>query len=95
MINPGTPKQSDGELKVWINDELKMNYKSIKIRDNNTPFNAIRIDGWYAQGAPQNQNAYIDDIIISTERIGCGGSYVSDKIPPSKPSNFTIKLQKN
>ena len=69
-----TPGQPDGALRVWINDDDQpvMEYTGVKFRDEAVSWNAIQLSGYYGgSGSPQVQHHWVDDIVVSSQRIGC------------------------
>jgi hypothetical protein len=72
-----TPGQKDGLFEFWINDKLQgttnaMNWHGDWNRDaNNMKINAVFFENYWNKGSVQDQERYMDNIVISTERIGC------------------------
>jgi hypothetical protein len=73
--------KSDGLVEFYIDGVLKAKKSNINIRGNyNYKINAVLVGGWYSNsGKNSNQwnYRYIDDVVISTEYIGLGGSSTS------------------
>jgi len=65
-----TPGQGDGELRMWINGQLVLEYTGVKFRDEAVSWNALQLDGWF-NGIPRDQYSWIDQVVVATERIGC------------------------
>lgn len=70
------PGQSNGVYEVWINDELEVSLTNLNWVGNYDAYgiNAIFFENVWTGGAPQNQERYLDNIVISTERIGASGN---------------------
>ena len=66
-----TPGQPDGELRVWIDGALMTQRTGVKFRDAAVSWNAIEISGYYDGGSPKAQTSWVDDVVVSTQRIGC------------------------
>lgn len=64
-----TPGVANGTLRVWIDDTLVMEYTGVKFRDDPINLNAMYTAGWYQDGVPQLQYAYIDDVTVTTARL--------------------------
>jgi hypothetical protein len=58
-------------VRAWINDQLTNEYTNVKLRDEAVSWNAIELNGWY-DTIPQNQYSWIDQVVVSNQRIGCG-----------------------
>ncbi|MCB0344320.1 MAG: hypothetical protein KDD66_04350 [Bdellovibrionales bacterium] len=75
-----TPGSSDGRVRVWLNDVLAMDRNNIKLRDEAVSWNALQLNGWYGSpGVPKNQYSWVDQVVVSTERIGCSHAQSSPK----------------
>ncbi len=67
----------DGIFEFWINDTLQAgNYDLDWLGDwqedsLNYSINAIFIENYWNNGSPVEQDRYLDNFIISTQRIGC------------------------
>jgi hypothetical protein len=76
-----TPGQANGVTRAWIDGNLVIERTNLNIRGTNTgKINAILFGGWYSNQAAGNNPyrnpdvssvRYIDDIAVSTTRIGC------------------------
>jgi hypothetical protein len=42
FVRPNTPGELNGEIKLWINDELKVNYTGIQVRED-APYNPNKV----------------------------------------------------
>ena len=105
-VKLNTPGKSDGVVECWVDGILKAKKYDINIQGNyNHKINSVLVGGWYSNsGSNSNQwnYRYIDDIIVSTEYIGTGGSSssASTKYPPifvgtKPPAPTNIKILSN
>ena len=95
-----TPGRADGLFRVWIDDELKLEYVNRALRGP-TPTSPSRstaqwtfldVASHYGESPPQTQFRWHDDLVISTQRIGCIPG-VSDTTPPGSPTGVRINSQ--
>ncbi len=72
-----TPGESDGVFELWINGELQARKENMNWHGNYNSdpegygINAIFFENYWNSGSPQDQERYMDNIVISTEPIGC------------------------
>ena len=71
-----TPGGSDGEMSLWIDNKLEAQSSNLNFRGSYTTYgiNALLLENYVNAGAPQNQQRYFDNFIVSRSRIGCQGS---------------------
>jgi len=69
-----TPGQADGSMAFWVNDELGHEAGGIRWRDGaDLQLNRAMLEHFIDPGDTDHPNqAWFDDVIVSTERIGCG-----------------------
>ncbi len=80
-----TPGASDGVLEEWVDGTLDARSPNLNFRGSNTSYgiNLIALENWWNGGAsPQTQYRYMDDFMVSTQRIGCAASG-GDLTPPA------------
>lgn len=83
-----TPGQANGTMRVWINDQLVMQRMGIKFRDDPISWNALMLNAWYGSpGVPKNQYGWVDQVVVSTDRINCASTSAA---PPEAPKNVRI-----
>jgi len=76
-VKLNTPGASDGVFEFWINDELQAGAYDLNWHGtwNSDParlkINAVFFENYWNAGSPITQERYFDNIIISTQRIGC------------------------
>jgi len=69
-----TPGSSNGLNEFWINDQLEAVRDNLNFRGSWDGYgiNTIMIENYWNSGSTKLQRRYMDDFVISTERIGCG-----------------------
>lgn len=73
MMRANTPGDNDGVMRYWIDDELgheraDMNWRST----SELGLNYAIVQHYIANGdTDHSQRAWFDDVVVSTERIGC------------------------
>jgi hypothetical protein len=85
------PGQSNGIQEFWIDGNLETNKTGLNFVGSYTSYgiNAIFFENYWNSGAAQNEERYFDNIVVSTQRIGCLGN--SNTIAaPNPPQNLTI-----
>jgi hypothetical protein len=83
-VKHNTPRQNDGRIRIWIDDAVVLDHSNVRLRDDATSWNAIQLNGWYDGAVPRDQSSWIDQIIVSTQRIGCGSV-----VRPNPPTDLT------
>ncbi len=80
------PGQSNGIQEFWIDDSLEARRENMNFTGTYTEYaiNAIFFENYWNDGSIKEQKRYFDNIVISTERIGCLDSNVAIKSYPSK-----------
>jgi hypothetical protein len=71
-----TPGEADGVLEFWIDDELQAGRSDLDLRGSWTDYaiNALVVENLWPGGAPAPLRRWIDDVVVSTEPIGCEAS---------------------
>lgn len=74
MMRPNAPGSSDGEMAYWVNDALAHEQGGMRFRTTgDLGMNRATVANYVAAGdTDQPQRVWFDDVVISTERIGCG-----------------------
>lgn len=73
MLKANTVGQRDGEIKMWINGELKAYYPGMRFRDTDElKINELSISAYYGGDwtAPKAQSLWDDQLVVATEYIG-------------------------
>ena len=86
-----TLNQANGIFEFWINNELQANRNDLNWRGSYSDYgiNAIFLENYSNNSLPQVQSRYMDNFVVSRERIGCKSDVGIS--PPKPPSNITIK----
>jgi hypothetical protein len=68
------PGSSNGVMQLYINGTLQAQDTGMNWVGDFTAygFNVVMLENWWNSGAPQNQDRYIDNFVVSTRPIGCG-----------------------
>lgn len=67
------PGQSNGLQEFWIDDSLEARRENMNFTGTYTEYaiNAVFFENYWNDGSIKEQKRYFDNIVISTERIGC------------------------
>jgi hypothetical protein len=67
------PGQTNGVFEYWINDQLEARETGLNWLGAFSTFgiNAVFIENYWNGGAPAAQNRYLDNLVVSKQRIGC------------------------
>ncbi len=73
------PGQSNGLQEFWIDDDLEARREGMNFTGTYTEYaiNAVFFENYWNDGSIKDQKRYFDNIVISTERIGCLDSNVA------------------
>ena len=80
MMELNTPGQSDGSMAFWVDDELGQQTDGMAWRDiPELQLNRAMLEHYIANGDTDHPNqVWFDDVVVSTERIGCSASPPGD-----------------
>ena len=85
-VQANTPGSADGFERVWINDVLKGEVLNMRWRDTtNLQTNAFQLS--FSASSAISSHMWIDNIVVSTQRIGC----LSAGVLPAPPSNLMVR----
>lgn len=72
-VRLNTPGAADGVFEFWVDDTLEATSSSLDWRGDWSAFglNLLSIENFWLGGAPADLDRWIDDVVISTEPIGC------------------------
>lgn len=86
--------QSNGVFEMWIDDNLDARSIGLNWLGSYSAYgiNALFIENYWNAGSPQDQSRYIDNIVVSTERIGCGESPGTPPPPPPPAPVSTVTI---
>lgn len=96
-IQLGDPGKANGSTRLYIDDVKAAEATGLKLRDSNFTLDRIWMGGWYSGGnAPEPSPAcrYIDDVVVSNQRIGASSTTGQSNVQPSQsapPSPPTVK----
>ena len=76
------PGESNGIQEFWIDGQLEVRREGLNFVRSYTSYgiNAIFFENYWNTGSIKQQERYFDNIVVSTQRIGCLGN--SNTIPP-------------
>jgi hypothetical protein len=84
-----TPGSSNGIVRMWVNDQLKLEYTSVNIRSNTSyGFNKLNLSTYATQESPSNGVQWHDSLVLSTTDPGSGTP--GTPTPPQAPVNVRI-----
>lgn len=82
-----TPNRSDGVFEFWIDGELQASSNDLNWRDGYTQYgiNAIFIENYANGGMTRVQSRYMDNFIVSRQRINCKDptDIIAPPLPPT------------
>ncbi len=69
------PGSSNGLFEFWIDDNLEARKTDMNWVGSYTDYgiNAVFFENYWNAGSHQTQERFFDNIVVSTQRIGCGG----------------------
>jgi len=81
--------QSNGVSEFWIDDGIEASRNDLNFVGSYNAFgvNAIFFENYINNGSPQAQSRYWDNIVVSTQRIGCNPS--ANALPA--PANLRVQ----
>jgi hypothetical protein len=73
-VRLNSPAAMDGLFRLFINDQLENESRSLNWLGDYDEYgiNAVFFENYWNRGSPVTQTRYFDNLVISTERIGCG-----------------------
>lgn len=88
------PGASDGVFQLFVDGELEVERVQLNWVGNYQEYgiNAVYFENWWGAGSPVTQSRFFDNLVISTEKIGCGDESSQKPLsPPMPPTNIIIK----
>lgn len=82
------PGQSNGVNEFWVDGKLEVRKSNLDFVNtyNAYAINAIFFENYWNTGSPKEQERYFDNIVVSTQPIGCiGGTQL-----PQAPTNLRV-----
>jgi hypothetical protein len=67
------PGQNDGVFEFWVDGKLEARETGLNFLGafGTYGINALFVENYWNMGAPQAQERYVDNLVVSTRRIGC------------------------
>jgi hypothetical protein len=74
-VKLNTPGRDDGVFSMWIDGELEAERADLNWLGSYADYgiNAVFIENYWNVGAPATRERYLDNFVVSTGFIGCGG----------------------
>ena len=72
-VRLNTPGQADGAFEFWVDEDLENSNLAVDWRGEWAEFglNLLSLENFWVGGAPATLDRWFDDLVISTEPIGC------------------------
>ena len=86
LLKTNTPGEKDGQLKAWLDGRLVIKVEGLRFRDTDrVKIRRFTIANYFGGGlksdtSPKDQRIYIDNFVVSKERIGCVGDGLEGQI---------------
>lgn len=84
-VRLNTPGQSNGIEEFWVDGNLEARRADLNFVASYTQYaiNAVFFENWWNTGSPRLQERYFDNIVVSTQPIGCLGTAPTAPRPPA------------
>lgn len=95
-VKLNTPGKNDGIFEFWINDTLQAQSSALNWHGtwNSDPkamaINAVFFENYWNDASPVQQERYFDNLVISTQRIGCECQSISEAAIPALPVTDSV-----
>jgi len=68
-----TAGSADGVLEYWIDGSLQAQHAGLNFLGSFSQYgiNALYLENYWNSGPPVNENRYLDNLVVSTARVGC------------------------
>ena len=88
MIDMGTPNATsanpDGRFSLWLNEQLLGDYRDLWIRtDASLKIQNLWLSLFHHDGTHSAVGEMIDNVVVSTQRVGCGTGGSTSLSPPA------------
>ncbi len=88
MLDMGTPNTTganpNGRLTLWLDDQLLGDYQDLWLRTTaNLKVQNLWLSLFHHDGTHSTVGEMIDNVVVSTQRIGCGSAIASSLNPPA------------
>ncbi len=83
---------SNGVFELWINGAVEAQRAGLNWVGSFSAYgiNAVFFENYWNAGAPQPEERYFDNVVVSTQRIGCLGSPPPPPPPPASVAAVTV-----
>lgn len=83
------PGQANGINEFWIDGQLEARKNAVDFVGSYASYgiNAVFFENFWNTGSPKQQERYFDNIVLSTQRIGCSPNQV---VAPAPPQNLHV-----
>jgi hypothetical protein len=87
-VKLNSPGSSDGVFEFWVDGNLEARNGNLNWVGTWTAYgiNMVMVENYWNGGPTTGQTRYVDELVVSTGRIGCGLT-----IPPQAPQNVRIR----
>ena len=87
------PGQSNGIQEFWIDGGLEAQRTGLDFVGNYTAYgiNAVFFENYWNSGSPVQQERYFDNIVVSTQPVGCDVNSSPDTTPPAIPTGLVVQ----
>ncbi|HEX7090799.1 MAG TPA: Ig-like domain-containing protein [Longimicrobiales bacterium] len=91
-VRVNDPGQSNGVFELWIDGQLEARATNLNWVGNYSAYgiNALFLENYWNNGAPRQQERYFDNLVVSTQRIGCGGGSGGGGSGPAPVATVTV-----
>ncbi len=97
MMHANTVGSHDGSMAYWVNDSLIHKVDGMMWRTSPTlALNRIRLQHYITTEDAQgfSNRAWFDDVVVSTEKIGCGNTPIKEAISPNLQKGTVFRMGK-
>ena len=76
---------SNGIFELWINERLEAQETGMNWLGSYNAYgiNTVFFENYWNSGSPVTQERYFDNLVVSTQKIGCSASSIPDTTPPT------------
>jgi uncharacterized protein YjdB len=80
--------QTNGVMELWLNDQLEAQKTGLNWLGTYSTYgiNAVFFENNWHSASPVQQERYFDNVVVSTQRIGCGSTPTTPAPPPPAPA---------
>ncbi len=87
--------KANGVHEFWIGDTLEARREGLDFLGAYKDYgiNAVLFENYWNSGSPKPQERYLDNVVVSTQRIGCNADPGSSSLPGPHPGQKSGKLR--